>query len=284
MPFGVVTMTLTCAICFACVQASPLQSSQIKLQSLKGEFEEAVSPTECRRSLVECADQFERCREASSLEDCCPLFECVPFDCVVLLSGEEDAQSFRERCGSSSCFPFYARVILAGGQTKSMEELSVGDEVVVGGDGSTSPVHFFGHKDLSSRTRFVQLDHGEGSLVLSPGHFVYVDGALKRATDVKVGDTLEVFGFDGNVTTSKVHGVDVVYGSGLYNPHTLSGDLIVDGVKTSCYTSAVHPRLAHYLLAPLRAAYLMGFRAPKFLWDGAPIWLTTRVPRATLLN
>lgn len=41
---------------------------------------------------------------------------------------------------------------------------------------------------------------------------------------------------------------------GLYNPHTASGVVVVDGVIVSCYTAAVRAAAAHALLAPVRAA------------------------------
>ena len=46
--------------------------------------------------------------------------------------------------------------------------------------------------------------------------------------------------------------VDEVQAEGLYNPHTLSGTIIVDGVLASDVTTAVNPVLARSLLAPLK--------------------------------
>ena len=53
----------------------------------------------------------------------------------------------------------------------------------------------------------------------------------------------------------RVTGVDVVERVGLYNPQTVAGDIFVDGVLASTYTTAVEPELAHALLTPLRAAF-----------------------------
>lgn len=58
------------------------------------------------------------------------------------------------------------------------------------------------------------------------------------------------------LTVLTVMHVSDVWDQGLYNPHTTSGSLLVNGVAVSCYTSAVPFRMAHALLTPVRAAVL----------------------------
>jgi hypothetical protein len=54
--------------------------------------------------------------------------------------------------------------------------------------------------------------------------------------------------------------VSKVLATGLYNPQTLQGDVVVDNVRASTYTTAVEPAFAHAVLTPLRAAYsALGF-------------------------
>jgi hypothetical protein len=50
--------------------------------------------------------------------------------------------------------------------------------------------------------------------------------------------------------------------AGLYNPHTLTGQIVVDGVLASCYTRAVHPAIARLLLSPLAMLYRMASTVP----------------------
>ena len=67
---------------------------------------------------------------------------------------------------------------------------------------------------------------------------------------------------------------------GLYNPHTLHGDVVVDGVLTSTYTGVVHPALAHALLAPLRQLYSAGLSFGTNVAWGAkqlPAWVKDAV-------
>lgn len=46
---------------------------------------------------------------------------------------------------------------------------------------------------------------------------------------------------------------------GLYNVHTQDGTVVVDGVRVSCYTEAVHHVKAHGLLAVFRAMFKVGW-------------------------
>ena len=52
--------------------------------------------------------------------------------------------------------------------------------------------------------------------------------------------------------------VAIQLGDGLYNPHTMDGDIVVNGIKTSTYTAAIEPSLAHSLLWPVRMLYRLG--------------------------
>jgi Hint module len=49
-----------------------------------------------------------------------------------------------------------------------------------------------------------------------------------------------------------------VRGIGLFAPHTLQGDLVVNRAVVSCCTLTVHPRLAHVLLARVRVVVRLG--------------------------
>lgn len=105
------------------------------------------------------------------------------------------------------------------------------------------------------------------SLTVTPlsGHISYVsslqlvrqslspsNGVLVAAGAVRVGEVLQLA--DGNY--SPVVAIENVSSVGLYNPQTVDGNIAVDDVMASAYTTAVHPRVAHSaLLAPLRFIY-----------------------------
>jgi hypothetical protein len=152
---------------------------------------------------------------------------------------------------SSTCFPASATVELASGAIRRMDELAAGDRVKVA-SGVFSEVFMFTHKLAAGSFEFVKINTASGNtLSLTGGHYIYVNGALSPAETVVVGDELQLG--SGDVTT--VTEVSCVEGTGLYNPQTLHGDIVVDGVRASTYTTAVEPRLAHAGLSLLRGLY-----------------------------
>lgn len=156
---------------------------------------------------------------------------------------------------SSSCFPGFATVVLMDGSVVAMEDLRVGDKVLVGG-GQYSEVFMFSHRYPEAQNAFIQLHSAkDGAVTLSAGHYLYVNGKMATASSVVVGDFIE----SGNGGTYAVVAITMVTATGLYNPHTLHGDVVVNGFRTSTYTDALHPVLAHSILAPARAMYLLNF-------------------------
>ena len=134
--------------------------------------------------------------------------------------------------------------------------------------GVFEPILYFSHADAAAEAQVVALtvgvrcdalgvaglcgraDGAQGTRVrLTAGHFVPVGGVLKPAGKVAVGDVLTL----GDGRTAAVTDRVAEAALGLFNPHTASGTLLVDGVLVSAYTEAVHPTVAHLLLAPLRA-------------------------------
>lgn len=156
-----------------------------------------------------------------------------------------------------ACFPAAARVELADGSTISMEELAVGHRVLAAPD-VHSDLFFFSHRALDRGTlhAYIEVRTASGKAVtLSPGHYVHVGGLLVAARSVRVGDVLTL----SSGSAAEVTEVVRVKRIGKYAPHTLHGDIVVDGILVSTYTTAVHPTLAHHiLLAPLRLLYRFG--------------------------
>ncbi len=109
---------------------------------------------------------------------------------------------------------------------------------------------------------------GNASLLLSPGHVLYVliagaENSTKYtppptpqnktipAREVLIGDWV----WSGTGKILRVVNISLERARGLYNPHTLDGDIVVNGIVTTVYTDAIRPDLAHAMLAPLRALY-----------------------------
>jgi hypothetical protein len=159
-----------------------------------------------------------------------------------------------------NCFPASATVLLESGATKTMSELTIGDSVLVG-VGKFSDVFMFTHALANEVNSFIELSTVSGDkLALSAGHYLYINGAMMSSETAKEGDTVEL----GSGASSIIASAKRVSMRGLYNPHTLHGDIVVDNVRTSTYTTAVQPTLAHSLLAPLRALFRVHASDPSF--------------------
>lgn len=184
---------------------------------------------------------------------------------------------------SRTCFPASATVKTRDGKVMRMDQLETGEFVQVTPFDEYSEVFMFTHKVSNVKSKFIVLTlQGDHTLTLSPGHFVYTYSAdvcspsgadaastcsaqsnlqlrkrsLQPAQSVVVGDG--VMFETGHVL--RIQSVATVTDYGLYNPHTLHGDIMVDGVLASTYTTAVAPSVAHAVLAPMRALYqLFGF-------------------------
>lgn len=171
-------------------------------------------------------------------------------------SDEEDTARIREDADANAsdendgsvCFPSTATVSTRAGE-KLMRDVAIGDELHVG-EGAFSPVFAFTHRDADAKHTYTRLTTESGAaLTLTSSHYLYSNGALVSASSVRAGDILTL----ASGVTSPVASVGRVKGTGLYNPQTVSGDIVVDGILASTYTTAVEPALAHAALAPLRA-------------------------------
>ena len=150
--------------------------------------------------------------------------------------------------GLWACFPSDALVSLRDGRSITMTELKLGDQVL-SGKSQFSTVLAFTHRLSHGLHKFVMMKAGNHTLTVSPGHYVYINDQLTAAADVSVGDIVE--GEAGNKL--RVTEVGEVVKEGLFNPQTTSGNITVNGVKVSCYTTSMAPGIAHAALTFLRA-------------------------------
>lgn len=149
------------------------------------------------------------------------------------------------------CFPGSTMVTLSNGLRRAMRDVEIGDEVMTS-NGKTSAVIGWSHRDATIRYRFVRAHTASGlSVTASAGHYIYADGKMTQMRDVRMGMSLSL----GSGGQSMVTKISKVMDNGLYNPQTVDGDIVVDGIVASTYTEAIKPMTAHALLAPVRAAY-----------------------------
>lgn len=122
------------------------------------------------------------------------------------------------------------------------------------------------HYDPSSWTEFVLLTTSTGhTLELSPGHMTHVGACcaldtLKLAANVVVGDVVYVVAdADSNrVSSASIVAVSRVSRQGLFNVHTLEGNIVVSGVATTHFTNQTTWGPASRAYAPLWYRFVHG--------------------------
>lgn len=140
--------------------------------------------------------------------------------------------------------------------------------------GSAKPPYFeevfmFSHQEHVSVHPFIQIETGDTRpLHVSAGHYLWgapqLSGArpsLYRAADLKAGDYLWTMGRDnGNgLVCTQITRVKLAQAVGLYNPHTPSGPLVVNGIAATTFTDVLPASLEiHQLVTyPARILYHM---------------------------
>lgn len=161
---------------------------------------------------------------------------------------------------SAACFPGDTRLTGVGGKSIRMVDLEAGNSVLVSATGQASKIFAFTHRDRFGLHPFLEISFENGmSLTLSDNHYTYTDERLISATDVQVGQNM----ISGTGESLTVRSVRRVWKTGRYAPHSMHGDLIVNGVVVSAYTTVVPPFLAHALLAPVRLfSFVTGVQEP----------------------
>ena len=166
-------------------------------------------------------------------------------------TGAERLKSY-EPPALPACFPAISTVVVRGRGRVRMDQLRVGDDVLVAPE-RYSRVHAFTHSDAFAITKFVVIHVATGAnITLSPGHYIRVkDEGVIPARQIRIGHVIQLVTGEDDV----VLGLSSKHLVGLYNPQTLTGEIAVDGIVATCYTEMVTPRFAHALLAPVRAVF-----------------------------
>jgi hypothetical protein len=143
-------------------------------------------------------------------------------------------------------------VLLQDQSVKSMRDLNVGDRVSIG-NGIFSEVFMFTHRSGYEEAEFHVLETVTGhEIALTAEHYMYTtDMQLMSAASFQIGDDVIL----DNGVPSRVVSIRKVQMVGLYNPQTLHGDIVVNGVRASTYTQAFPASYAHAALAMFRIFY-----------------------------
>jgi len=137
------------------------------------------------------------------------------------------------------CLPGDAQVSMARAESKRVDQLVEGDETHAGGR-----IFMFTHKDPERIARFLRFETTGAHLEVTPGHYVYANGRLVAAREVRVGDALRWN--DGS--SLEVTSVRTVMKRGVFNPQTITGDIIARAAQD------VLPSVQLVYKGPLRRA------------------------------
>ena len=179
---------------------------------------------------------------------------------------------------SISCFPGDATVLTEAGEHKPMADVRVGDRVqVVHADGTLGfeDVYLQTHQDAAVTQTYVRLTLDSGrSLVLSPRHFIptatdgsaWDDRLIVGANEVQAGDRVWYLGEDGQMQLGTVVTASREAATGAFNPLTMQGSIVVDGVVASAHSDwfldgyvSAHAQAQIYqaMFAPVRGIYTL---------------------------
>jgi len=157
----------------------------------------------------------------------------------------------------AGCFPPFARVTERSCGELWISEVKVGHELKT--SSGWSPVIASLHSDAQGSFKYFCLQMADGrSLSLTGDHLLRlcIDGSWhwRRAKDARVGDHLE----DVEGIAVQLVKVTSLCWKGAYAPLTMSGELLVDGWRCSCYAPrwALSHDLCQAAFAPLRACAL----------------------------
>ena len=98
---------------------------------------------------------------------------------------------------------------------------------------------------------FIVLQYGANKLVLSPGHYLYVNKSMQQAKNVRINDIINVDGVDTRITN-----ISYKKYTGIYCTATVNGRISVNGVDCSTYTD-VHHILSHIFVQIVRLIFLL---------------------------
>lgn len=130
-------------------------------------------------------------------------------------------------------------------------------------------IFMFSHRDAFVVTNFVTIMTEDSSeLTASPGHYIWATNDrsamhLVKASAIAIGEYVAVVKMANlSAVWSRVVRKSESHKIGLYNPHTPSGTIVVDGVAASTFTDTLPPFTAMHTLVtmPARLIYL-AFRA-----------------------
>jgi hypothetical protein len=132
-----------------------------------------------------------------------------------------------------SCFPGTSSVIVEGKEKVRLNDLSLGDRVMVS-ENHYETVYSFGHFDPHVTADYLRIRTHSATLEISKDHMVLLEkGRFVPASTLNIGDNLNLV--DG--TVERIASIKSVSRKGAFAPFTSSGSIIVDNVIVSTFVA-----------------------------------------------
>jgi len=200
-------------------------------------------------------------------------------DCVI---DPLTSAGYKAFCTGSGCFTDEDSVVRPDGSVAKIADVEAGDYVLAAhNDGSLffDKVFRITHYSPDVTQQVVRLTTKSGRTIdLTRSHYIHANeccspSTLTKAGDVKVGDKLFVTPEDASVTALRGEGqkmvaeevvsVETPNVKGSYNVHTLSSNIVVNGIAASHFTTETTWSPSSRSLAPIwyKALDMMPFAA-----------------------
>jgi len=150
------------------------------------------------------------------------------------------------------CLPSIARVQRSTGEIIAVAELKIGDTIMIN-DENASQIFLLKQNDEASTNEqhpFLKLYTGDGDLHVSAAHFIYINGVVELAGSALVGDSLML----QNGSASTIVMIEELDLPGSYSPHTLDGNMVVDGFRTKTHSSLLGAK-KRFFWAPVPSVF-----------------------------
>lgn len=191
------------------------------------------------------------------------VFEQLQMEALVNMIVDNKHGQDYDRVVPSGCLPGSATVQLEDGNKKRVSDLCIGDRIRT--KCGHSAYYLTSHRDPAALTEMVTIVTESGhSVTATPDHYIPLhQGCNKPMGTVIRGDLISVQTGDC-LEASVVKTTSVSVEKGLYNPITLSGDMIVQGVVVSCWSEwflegfvnvSFIPSMYQAMMLPIRILY-----------------------------
>lgn len=171
----------------------------------------------------------------------------------------------------TGCFTGDSTVQIATGETRLLNELRIGDQVLSmdsNGQLKYSEVYMFLDRDEKQKREFIRIETDGGhSITATPSHLIYTwQTSAAHATDTTTTDTanfrfaelIEIGDFvlvnvNGTLEPRRVQTIHTELHRGVYAPLTYDGTIVVNSIAASCYALVEKHSMGHWSFMPMRS-------------------------------